>query len=138
MQIICLLSSSRRLCVSFFYFSFQLIIERVAYKERCVRYIRYRVIPPVYTAGITGTGHFGRFGTTSIPVSDTSVSSVQHQYRYQTLRYVRFDIDIGTGHFGMFGTTSMPIPDTSVSSVRYGYRYRWYRYRLSYRYWTLG
>ena len=31
-----------------------------------------------YTAGITGTGHFGNFGTTSIPVPQTSVSSVRH------------------------------------------------------------
>ena len=27
----------------------------------------------------TGTRHFGKFGTTSIPVPDTSVSSVRHQ-----------------------------------------------------------
>ena len=40
-----------------------------------------------------GTGHFGKFGTTSIPVPDTSVSSVRHQYRYRTLRYVRYDIN---------------------------------------------
>ena len=37
----------------------------------------------------TGTGHFG---TASIPVPDTSVGSVQHQYRYRTLREVRYDI----------------------------------------------
>ena len=48
----------------------------------------------------TGTGRFGmigttsipvpgtldKFGTASIPVPDTSISSVQHQYRYRTLR----------------------------------------------------
>ena len=33
-----------------------------------------------------GTGHFVNFGTTSIPVPDTSVTSVRHQYRYRTLR----------------------------------------------------
>ena len=31
----------------------------------------------------TRTGHFGKFGTTSIPVPDTLVSSVRHPYRYQ-------------------------------------------------------
>ena len=55
-----------------------------AYK-RCVRHGTYRGIPPVSTAGITGTGRFGNFGT-SIPVPDTSVSSVRYQYRYRTLR----------------------------------------------------
>ena len=38
---------------------------------------------PRYTAGITGTGHLGKFGTIAIPVP---VSSVRHQYRYQTIR----------------------------------------------------
>ena len=33
-----------------------------------------------------GTGHFGKFGTTPIPVPDTSVSLVHRQYRYRTLR----------------------------------------------------
>ena len=68
----------------------------------------------------TGTGHFGNFGTTSMPVPDTSVSSVQHQERYRTLRYVRCNINTGNGHFGKFGTTSIPVPDTLVSSVRHG------------------
>ena len=45
-----------------------------------VRYV------PRHTAGITGTGHFGKFGTTSIPVADTWVTSVRHQYRFRTLR----------------------------------------------------
>ena len=40
---------------------------------------------PRRTAGITGTGNLGEFGTTSIPVPDTSVTSV-YQYRYGTLR----------------------------------------------------
>ena len=79
--------------------------------QGCVRYGTYRGIPPVYTAGTTGTGHFGNFGTTSIPAPDTSVSSIRHQYT-------------GTGHFGKFGTTSTPVPDTSVSSVAHQYRYR--------------
>ena len=43
-----------------------------AYKEECVRYGTYRGIPPVSTAGNT-----------------TSVSSVWHQHRYHTLRWVR-------------------------------------------------
>ena len=89
----------------------------------------------MYTAGITGTGHFGKFGTASIPLPETLISSVRHQYRYRTLRYVRYDVNTGTGgagtdfrtgtgHFGMFGTTSIPVPDISVSSVRHQYRYR--------------
>ena len=54
-----------------------------------------------------------------LPVPDTSVSSVQHQYyRHRTLRYVR-NINTGNGHFGKFGTTSIPVPETSVSSVRW-------------------
>ena len=100
--------------------------------QGCVRYGTYRGISAVYTGGITGTGPFGKFGT-SIPVPDTSVSSVRHQYRYRTLRKVRYDMDTGTtgtgtgldastGHFGNFGT-SIPVPDTSVSSVQHP-RYR--------------
>ena len=102
----------------------------------------------IYTAGITCTGRFGKFDTTSIPVLDTSVSSVR-QYRYRTLQQVRYDINTGIGHFGKvgttsipvlpvpvqtfdnstrhfgnFGTTSIPVPDTSISSVRHQYRYR--------------
>ena len=77
---------------------------------------------PRRTAGISGTGHFVKFGT-SIPVPDTSVSSVWHPYRYRPLRQIRYDMDTGTG------TTSIPVPDTSVSSVRHSYRYREYRYR---------
>ena len=34
----------------------------------------------------TGTGRFGKFGTTSIPVPETSVSSVRYQYRRQKIR----------------------------------------------------
>ena len=34
----------------------------------------------------TGAENFGKFGTTSIPVPETSVSSVQYQYRYRKLR----------------------------------------------------
>ena len=56
----------------------------------------------VYTAGITGTRHFGKLGTTTIPVPDTLVSSVSHQY-----------------HLGKFGTISVPVPDTLVSPVRH-------------------
>ena len=88
----------------------------------------------------TGTGHFGKFGTISIPVPDTSVSAEQHQYRYRHFgkvgttipvpdnsvnsvrhryryrlpRYIRYDIDTGTGYFGKFGTTSMPVPPVPV------------------------
>ena len=47
-----------------------------------------------------GTGHFGKSGTASIPVPDTSK--------------VRCDINTGTGHFGNFGTTSIPVPRIPV------------------------
>ena len=86
-----------------------------------VRYV------PRHTAGITGTGHFGKFGTASIPVPDTSVSSVRHQYRYRTLANIRY-INTGTGPFGKFGTTRIPVPpvpvwtsvpDTSESSAKH-------------------
>ena len=59
-------------------------------------------LPAVYTAGTagiciqvcagtgtdfrTGTGRFGKFGTTSILVPETSVSSVRHQYRDRKIR----------------------------------------------------
>ena len=59
--------------------------------QGCVRYGTYRGIPPVYTAGITGTGHFGSFNTTSIPVPNTSVSSAKQN----------------------------PVPGTSVRSARH-------------------
>ena len=78
--------------------------------QGCVRYGTYRGIPPV------------------LPVPDTSVSSVRHQYRYWTLRQVRYGINTGTGHFGKFGTTSISVPDTSVCSVRHQYRHRTLRY----------
>ena len=35
----------------------------------------------------TGSRHLGKFGTTSIPVPDTSVSSVRHPYRHREYRY---------------------------------------------------
>ena len=65
----------------------------------------------------TGTGHFRKFGTISIPVPNTSGSSV-HQYRHRTLRQVRY-INTGTGHFGKFGTISTPVSDISAISVRH-------------------
>ena len=88
-----------------------------------------------------GTGHFGKFGTMGIlvlpvlvqdfiPVPDTSVSSVQHQHRYRTLREVRYSITTDIGHFGKFGTTSILVPVSSVRSVRHQYRYRTLRYVL--------
>ena len=102
-------------------------IYRRYYRYRTPRYVRYGVN--------TGTGNFGKFGTTSIPVPETSVSSVRHRYRYRrcryrlsyryrTLRQVRYDVNTGTRHFGEFGTLSIPVPETSVSSVRHQYRYR--------------
>ena len=111
-----------------------LIITRVC----SIRYL------PRHTAGITGTGRFGNFSAiwipvpqvppvpvqTSLPVPDTSASSVQHQYRYRTLQKVRY-INTGTGHC-KFGT-SIPVPPVPVwtsapklvpVSVQHRYRYR--------------
>ena len=80
------------------------------YRYPTLQYVRYDLN--------TGTRHFGKFGTASIPVPDNSVSSVRPQYRYPTLRYDRYGLDSGTRHFSNFSTTSIPVPDTSVSSVR--------------------
>ena len=84
----------------------------------------YRGIPPVYTAGITGTGHFDKFGTTSIPLPDTSevrydmdtgtAGTGTYFHRYQTLRYLRYNMNTGTGHFDKFSTTSIPVPRIPV------------------------
>ena len=108
MQIICLFSSSRRLSVSVFYFFFQSIIPRVPFKQHNTKNYLAKQVPPwnaeynmlcTYTAGIhtqvyrymyqydinTGTGHFGKFVTTSIPIPDTSVTSVRYpRYPYRT------------------------------------------------------
>ena len=124
MEIIYLLSSSRRLSVFIFYFIFQFIIRRVPFAQQTKDYLISgygREIPDMlctYAAGICTQACTGA-GTgigTSIPVPDTSISSVRHQYRYRTLRKVRYDINTGTGHFGKFGTP-IPVPDTSASSV---------------------
>ena len=61
-------------------------ITRNSIYQGCVRYGTYRGVPAVYTPGNTGTGHFGEFGTASIPVPETWVSSVRRQYRYRKLR----------------------------------------------------
>ena len=50
-----------------------------------VHQYRYRKLWEVRYFMYTGTGNFGKFGTTSIPVPEYSVSSV-HQYRYRKLR----------------------------------------------------
>ena len=84
------LSSSKFKQTLRFYFSlfFQLVIQRVPFEQHTrmgvfgtVRIEAYR--RNIYTAGITGTGHFGKFGTTSIPAPNTSVNSVRRQYRYR-------------------------------------------------------
>ena len=83
------------------------------------------------------------FGTTSIPVPDTSVTSTQPlipvpntlvracrgyfpyqsgsvrpQYPTEHSVMVQCEFHPGTGHFGKFGTTSIPVPDNWVTSVR--------------------
>ena len=58
----------------------------------------------------TGAKHFGKFGTTSTPVPDTSVSSVRYQYRHRALRY---DIHTGTGRTGT-------VPNTPSENRREG------------------
>ena len=85
-------------------------LTNISYRYRTLRCVRYNIN--------TGTGHFGRFGTTSIPV--------------RTLGHVRY-INTGTGHLGMFGT-SIPVPDTSINSVRHQHQYLRYRYGSRYRY----
>ena len=55
---------------------------------------------------------------TLMPVPGLWVISVQHQYRYRTLRYVWYDINAGTGPFGTLGATSEAVPDTSVNSLQ--------------------
>ena len=96
-------------------------------------------LPAVYTAGTAGifiqvcagtgtgtdfrtdTGRFGKFGTTSIPAPESSVS--------------RYNINTGAGgtgmyfrtgarHFRKFSIPPIPVPDNSVSSVQRRYRYR--------------
>ena len=102
--------------------------------------------PWVHTVSENGVKHIfkGVFGTVRteayrrylppvLPVPDSSASSVRHQYRYRTLRYVRYDINTGTGYLGKFGTISIPVPDTLVSSVRHQYRYLRHRYGRLYR-----
>ena len=66
--------------------AFSSLVDSGRTVQGCVRYGTYRGVPAVYTAGITGTGYFGKFGTASIPVPETWVSSVRHQYRYRKLR----------------------------------------------------
>ena len=115
----------------------------------------------IHCQGVFGTVRteaYRRYLPPVLPVPDSSASSVRHQYRYRTLRYVRYDINTGTGHFrkfdiiripcrryryrlytgtghfGKFGTTSITVPDTSVSSVRHKHRYqilRQVRYDIS-------
>ena len=53
----------------------------------------------------TGTEHLGIFGTTSIPVPNTSVSSVRHKYWYRKLRWARYDIPTGTENSGTVPST---------------------------------
>ena len=59
-------------------YRYRLYRYRLSYRYRTLRYVRYN--------NIFDTGYFGNFGTASIPVPDTSVTSVRHQYRYRTLR----------------------------------------------------
>ena len=63
----------------------------------------------------TGTRHFGKFGTNSMPVPDTCESL--------SLKL----INTSTRHFGKFGTTPVSVPGTSIcgtpTQVYPGYRY---------------
>ena len=52
---------------------------RRSYRYRTLRKFRYNIN--------TGTGHFGKFGTTSTPVPETSARWVRHPYRYREYRY---------------------------------------------------
>ena len=80
----------------------------------------------------TGTGHFGKFGKTSIPVPDTSVSSVRHQIPEVHIPvpgvpvWTSVCIQVGTG----IGKTSTPVPVWTSApkllpvSVKHRHRYR--------------
>ena len=48
---------------------------------------RYQTLRQVRYTSINGTEHFDKLDTTSIPVPDTSVSSIRHPYRYREYRY---------------------------------------------------
>ena len=66
-------------------------------------YITYQMVFPVryiprHTAGI-----YRR----SYRASETSVSSVRHQYRYRTLRQLRYDIHTGTENSGTMSNTPL-------------------------------
>ena len=52
---------------------------------------RYRTLGNLHT----GTGNFGEFGTTPMPVPDT--------------RELRYDFKTDTRHYGKFGTTFIPV-----------------------------
>ena len=75
----------------------------------------------------TGTHHFDKFGTLSIPVSEASVTSVRppkytpvpvYRRQYRVYRYfVRYSLVTGTRHFGEFGIFSIPVANTAVTSV---------------------
>ena len=127
----CLLSRTKRLPPFIFDCLFQLIIQRVPFEhsaERgvlgpvhsvaCRRYHRDQTLRYVRYHIKTGARNFGMFGTLSIPVPDTSVSSLRHQYWYGTL--------------SKFSMTSLPVPDTSVKFGMTWILYRRYMYRLSY------
>ena len=122
MRIICRLLGSRRLR---FYCSlfFSADIQRVPFELHTKKGVFGTVRTEAYRPCVPP----------ALPAPDTSVSSVRHQYRYRTLRYVRYDITTGTGHFCKFGKTWMtvppvpvqpfiPVPDTSVISVQHQYR----------------
>ena len=97
---------------------------RHLYRYRVLRYLLYDM--DTGTVGTrsdfhTGAGHFGEFGTTSIPTPDTSGYGYRYRryryrfpYRYRTLRQVRYNINTGTGHFGKFGTTVIAVPGVPV------------------------
>ena len=88
--------------------------------DASVSSVRTRV-PVYHRPQYRGYGYF--FGSASIPVLGTSVTSVRTRYRYPTLGYLWYKIDVCTRHFGKFGTTSTPGFDRSVSSVRPKCRY---------------
>ena len=65
-----------------------------------------------------GTRYFGKLGTTSIPVPDTSVGSVRPQHGYPTLRQDRHEFDTGTPSTGKWYTLDHNTGGTVLCSVR--------------------
>ena len=89
--------------------------EETTIYQRCVRYGTYRGVLAMYTAVVTGSGHFAKFGATSMPVPDASARLSTTSIPVPVVPAMHVCTGAGTD----FDTTSIPVPDTSVRSARY-------------------